>query len=287
MITRGSTRVVAWNCSHHDSFQHGSVLGPFPKALRFMCVAGHGAQACSRCAPSVAHRQVMDNHAQQFHGIGAGVKVGPHTGMLMWGLCAATCWSAVVASYIGGEHVPAGIMAVAVGMTLGLGIVYQRYRGARLTYQAARSRVIAGRKFKVEGGRSGVIRFEETGTPGRMAWELCLGESAMAIDPDTCTWCTPTESKISAPEVRRIVQEFSTEVGVSVEVGFQQGYETFWPTAAARLASDRGFYDLLGSERSGTVCRTPGCVRGAVPQSALCKRHHFEALRRRPCPFDD
>jgi hypothetical protein len=258
------------------------VLGPLQSALRFMCVAGDGALACSLCA-----RPDHEWSRRQFYGIGAGVKGVPNTGILLWGLSAATCWAAVVASYVGGEHVSPGLVAVAVAMTLGLGIVYQRYRSAVLTYRVARSHVIAGRKFKVEGGRSGVITFDDAGTPGRMAWELCLGEIAMAIDPESCTWGTPSESRMSGAEVRRFAQEFSTEVGVSVEVGFQQGYETFWPTVAARLAADRAFYDLLGVERPGTACRNPGCVSGAVRQSALCKRHHFETSRRRPCPFDD
>ena len=50
---------------------------------------------------------------------------------------------------------------------------------------------------------------------------------------------------------------------------------------------DREFYDALGPERPDVPCRSPGCPRGCVKLSALCKIHHFEQIRRRPCPFND
>jgi hypothetical protein len=50
---------------------------------------------------------------------------------------------------------------------------------------------------------------------------------------------------------------------------------------------DRDFYDSLGKERSGTHCAEPACERGAVALSVFCRRHHFESVKGRPCPFDD
>jgi hypothetical protein len=51
----------------------------------------------------------------------------------------------------------------------------------------------------------------------------------------------------------------------------------------ARL--DREFYDSLGPEREGTTCRREGCSRGPVKFSPLCAAHHFESIKRKPCPF--
>ena len=51
----------------------------------------------------------------------------------------------------------------------------------------------------------------------------------------------------------------------------------------ARL--DREFFDSLGAEREGTTCRREGCSRGAVAFSALCASHHFESIKKKPCPF--
>jgi hypothetical protein len=50
---------------------------------------------------------------------------------------------------------------------------------------------------------------------------------------------------------------------------------------------DRAFYDLLGPERPGDTCRKDGCTRGRISHSALCRMHHFESMRGRPCPFDE
>jgi hypothetical protein len=50
---------------------------------------------------------------------------------------------------------------------------------------------------------------------------------------------------------------------------------------------DRKLYESLGAESSESGCREEGCKRGAISQSAFCKRHHFEMLMRRKCPFDD
>jgi hypothetical protein len=50
---------------------------------------------------------------------------------------------------------------------------------------------------------------------------------------------------------------------------------------------DREFYDLLGPERSDQCCRHETCDRGAISHSVLCRSHHFESIRGRPCPFDD
>lgn len=50
---------------------------------------------------------------------------------------------------------------------------------------------------------------------------------------------------------------------------------------------DRQFYQSLGAEREGAVCRKAGCGRGAVALSIFCRPHHFESVKQRPCPFQD
>ncbi len=53
----------------------------------------------------------------------------------------------------------------------------------------------------------------------------------------------------------------------------------------ARL--DREFYDKLGNENPQKECRKDGCERGAVQFSVLCRVHHFENIKKKPCPFSD
>ena len=49
---------------------------------------------------------------------------------------------------------------------------------------------------------------------------------------------------------------------------------------------DLKFYDVLGEESTTKKCETEGCGRGRIDVSVFCKVHHFEMIKKRPCPFD-
>lgn len=59
------------------------------------------------------------------------------------------------------------------------------------------------------------------------------------------------------------------------------------PWEEAKLALDREFHDALGPERPEVPCRSGGCARGAIHHSVFCRVHHFESIRKEPCPFVD
>lgn len=59
------------------------------------------------------------------------------------------------------------------------------------------------------------------------------------------------------------------------------------PTEIIMLNEARKFYEILGPERTNVQCRAPGCNRGAISLSVFCRPHHFEMIRKTPCPFDD
>ncbi len=50
---------------------------------------------------------------------------------------------------------------------------------------------------------------------------------------------------------------------------------------------DREFYDSLGPEVATPKCRKDGCARGMVKFSLFCRVHHFENIKKKPCPFRD
>jgi hypothetical protein len=50
---------------------------------------------------------------------------------------------------------------------------------------------------------------------------------------------------------------------------------------------DRRFYESLGTEDPNKKCNRDGCGRGKVNLSAFCRAHHFENVKRKPCPFND
>ena len=58
------------------------------------------------------------------------------------------------------------------------------------------------------------------------------------------------------------------------------------PVEDEQRKEDRGFYEQLGPEDLARPCKHDGCKRGSVRFSVLCKRHHFEMIKHRECPFD-
>lgn len=58
------------------------------------------------------------------------------------------------------------------------------------------------------------------------------------------------------------------------------------PFEETRRRLDLEFYDRLGPEEASRPCKRDGCGRGSVQHSVLCRRHHFEMIQHRDCPFD-
>jgi hypothetical protein len=58
------------------------------------------------------------------------------------------------------------------------------------------------------------------------------------------------------------------------------------PVEDRQRKKDRKFYEQLGPEDLTRPCKHDGCCRGSVRFSVLCKRHHFEMIKHRDCPFD-
>ena len=49
----------------------------------------------------------------------------------------------------------------------------------------------------------------------------------------------------------------------------------------------REFYESLGNERPNERCKKADCSRGAIERGVFCKIHHFEMIKKKPCPFTD
>ena len=57
------------------------------------------------------------------------------------------------------------------------------------------------------------------------------------------------------------------------------------PEPPSQEETQRQYYEMLGVERQGVPCRKESCSRGAISNSVLCRVHHFEMIRKIPCPF--
>ena len=49
--------------------------------------------------------------------------------------------------------------------------------------------------------------------------------------------------------------------------------------------ADEKFYESLGPELGPELCKREGCGRKRIALSVLCRCHHFEVVRQKPCPF--
>ena len=47
----------------------------------------------------------------------------------------------------------------------------------------------------------------------------------------------------------------------------------------------RKFWDALGEDEGGQVCRAEGCSEMNTKHSVFCRKHHYENIRKEPCPF--
>jgi hypothetical protein len=45
------------------------------------------------------------------------------------------------------------------------------------------------------------------------------------------------------------------------------------------------FWDALGEDEGDQICKTEGCSEMNTKYSVLCRRHHYENIRKEPCPF--
>ena len=57
------------------------------------------------------------------------------------------------------------------------------------------------------------------------------------------------------------------------------------PWEETRKKLDLEFYDKLGAEDISQPCKHLSCDRGSIRSSVMCKRHHFEMIQKRDCPF--
>ena len=86
------------------------------------------------------------------------------------------------------------------------------------------------RRFRVEGGRAGLIHFEDGARRGELSWEMLASDDAdVAIYGDSCTWTAPERRAMGREEVRALAQAFASEHKARVELGFSGGWEKLRP----------------------------------------------------------
>jgi hypothetical protein len=49
----------------------------------------------------------------------------------------------------------------------------------------------------------------------------------------------------------------------------------------------RRFFISLFPEEGPSICAHEGCTRKTVYNSVMCAKHHYEMIKKKPCPWDD
>ena len=91
------------------------------------------------------------------------------------------------------------------------------------------------------------------------------------------------------------LQPLPTDDTLLEAFGYYVRFDAFLPALGApdpppfeeiNAQIDRAFWDRLGEENLDRPCRHAGCGRGSVAFSVLCRVHHFESVKNKPCPSD-
>ena len=83
-------------------------------------------------------------------------------------------------------------------------------------------------RFRLQGGRGGVIEFVDDGRRGRFEWEMELGEASICVWGDRSLWVESGEA-IPRDVVVRLVREFAVDSGMTVALSFPDGDELVRP----------------------------------------------------------
>jgi hypothetical protein len=114
----------------------------------------------------------------------------------------------------------------------------------------------------------------------------CVSEGLReTIDADTIAECVRWADRLAGridPAIR--LKSFIYYVRFDAPMpSIDAGEPPPWEETQKKL--DLEFYDKLGPENKSQPCRHPGCDHGSIRSSLMCKRHHFEMIQKRDCPF--
>ena len=111
-------------------------------------------------------------------------------------------------------------------------------------------------------------------------------ESSQVLD---CYHEDMGRARIIAPNVAAFLERLLAEGPAPywLSSGFRPlGELVFEASSEIYRLMDQDFWKRLGNEEGPEQCRAPGCGRLHISLSTLCRRHHYENVKGRACPFD-
>jgi len=76
-------------------------------------------------------------------------------------------------------------------------------------------------KFRIEGGRAGVITIHDGDGVATLAWEMLVGDLDMVVYGHLCRWSRPEKRPVQRHELQRLVAELATEMRIDVQLDLE------------------------------------------------------------------
>jgi hypothetical protein len=82
-------------------------------------------------------------------------------------------------------------------------------------------------KFRLRGGRAGVVTARDGGRIAELHWEMLTGGLDMVVYGDQSTWTMPGRDSITAEDLRRLVGELARDMRINVELDLAGASQVF------------------------------------------------------------
>jgi hypothetical protein len=86
-------------------------------------------------------------------------------------------------------------------------------------------------RFTVEGGRGGVVKFDDGGLRGELDWEMVGGgEFDMVVYGEDCRWTAPELRTMTREEVARLARDLAIAIQARIDLWFPDGSVDLGPS---------------------------------------------------------
>jgi hypothetical protein len=82
------------------------------------------------------------------------------------------------------------------------------------------------RKFRLEGGRAGVFKYDDGHQQAELEWEMLVGgDFDLVVYGQSCRWTAPESRSMTKDEVRELVRALVVETKFRIDLAFADGSE--------------------------------------------------------------
>jgi hypothetical protein len=89
------------------------------------------------------------------------------------------------------------------------------------------------RKFRMQGGRAGLFKYDDGRRRCELDWEMLVGgDFDLVVYGEQCRWTAPESRRMTKAEVTAMVQELVSETNLRVDLAFSDAAQDMRPKGA-------------------------------------------------------